>query len=173
MDEMSFDIPKLKALVREKWLSAPECWPVKVLSIARTIQLEKQGGRPLDRVGGYITCIRAVRFKTPQHMEDILGFAPGSFASGVAVWKLKFLPAPAQFELRGYTQTPQGKNFDGIVLRRSDRDRPQYFSRDGVPSPYPPGLGVEQWEIKKDLLLPAVELDRVLPGTRFTKWFAT
>jgi len=53
MDFDGLDVAKLKSLVIEKWRSAPELWPVKVLSLARTLDLErKQGGRKLDRVGG-------------------------------------------------------------------------------------------------------------------------
>ena len=170
MDLSGLDVAKLKSLVIEKWLSAPELWPVKVLSLARTSELEQKQGRTLDRVGGYFTCVRAIRVKTPQEMEDILGFAPGSFGSGVSVWKLNQLPTPDQFELRGYTQLPGGEAFDGIVLRRSDLPRPQFFTQTGGHLDFVPGLAVEQWELRRGLLLPASELERVRAGTKFTKW---
>ncbi len=103
-------------------------------------------------------------------MEDILGFQKGTFSSGVSVWKLNDLPKPDEFELRGYTQTPGGENFDGIVIRRSDLRRPQYVLRDGTLAKFPPGLAVEQWELAKNVLLPATELERVPFGVKFTKW---
>src|SRR5690349_4640339 len=112
MDLQGLDVNRLKSLVIEKWDSAPELWPVKVLSLGRRSELQqKYGGRNPDLVGGYITCARAIRFKTPREMETILGFAHGSFSSGVSVWKLKTLPTASQFELRGYTQLPGGEQF--------------------------------------------------------------
>ena len=171
MDLTGLDVAKLKSLAIEKWSSAPELWPVKVLALARTEELEqRQGGRKLDRVGGYFTCARAIRFKTPTEMEEILGFAPGSFASGVSVWKFQWLPTADQFELRGYTQLPGGQPFDGIALRQSDLPRPQFFTKEGAAPQYIPGLAVEQWALKPNLLLPAIELERVPFGVQFTKW---
>ncbi len=102
MDFDGLDVAKLKSLAIENWRSAPELWPVKVLSLARTLDLErKQGGRKLDRVGGYITCPRAVRFQTPKATEDILGFASGAFDSGVSVWNSSRYPRPTSLKLRG------------------------------------------------------------------------
>ena len=124
----------------------------------------------LDRVGGYFTCVRAIRFQTPQAMEDILGFASGTFASGVSVWKLKSLPTSDQFELKGYTQLPGGNPFDGVVLRRAGAARPEFFSKSGAKLEFAPGLAVEQWALTPGLLVPAIELERVPPATKFTKW---
>jgi hypothetical protein len=67
-------------------------------------------------------------------MEAILGLATGYFISGVSVWKFKQLPTPDQFELRGYTQCPDGETFEGIVLRENGAPRPKYFARDGKPA---------------------------------------
>ncbi len=171
MDLAGLNVPKLKALATEKWRSAPELWPAKVLSLARTVELERrQGGKKLDRVGGYFTCLRAIRFKTPREMEDLLGFAPGAFSSGVSVWKFKTLPTADEFELRGYTQLPGGDPFDGMVLRRSGAARPEFFSKDGGKLDFIPGLAVEQWELRRGLLLPAIEMERVSPGMKFTNW---
>jgi len=170
MDTTGLDVPKLKSIVIEKWRSGPEFWPVKVLSMSRKIELEKENGKELDAVGGYFTCLRNIRAKTPAEMEDILGLQQGSFSSGVAIWKFKELPKSNQFNLRGYTQTPGGENFDGIVIRRNDRSRPEFFERDGSPAKYPPGLAVEQWEVCKGILLPATELDRVAYGAKFLGW---
>ena len=169
MDLTGLDVGKLKGLAIEKWGSAPELWPVKVLSMTRTLELEhKLKGGKLDKIGGYFTCLRAIRFKTPAEMEDILGFQKGAFSSGVAVWKLNALPKPDEFELRGYTQTPGGETFDGVIMRRQGAARPEYFSRDGKAVAYPPGLAVEQWELRPGLLLAATQLARVPFGAKFT-----
>lgn len=170
MDTTGLNVPKLKLIVIEQWKSAPTFWPVKVLSISRTLELEQRLGRKLGAVGGYFTCLKNIRLRTPTEMEDILGFQKGTFSSGVSVWKLNDLPKPDEFELRGYTQTPGGENFDGIVIRRSDLRRPQYVLRDGTLAKFPPGLAVEQWELAKNVLLPATELERVPFGVKFTKW---
>jgi len=167
MSAAGLDITKLKRLVIEKWNSAPELWPVKVISLARLADLEKKG--KVDSVGGYFTCLRAVRGRTPEQMEDILGFARGYFSSGVSIWKLKSLPFLDQFELRGYTQLPGGNPFDGIVIRREGQ-RPSFLTQQGTGPTYIPGLGVEQWELKPGLLLPAVEIERVAAGQKFTNW---
>src|SRR4051812_35705649 len=111
----------LKDLVIQKWNSGPRFWPVKVMSMVRLQQLEKDNGGALSSVGGYFTCLKNVCTHTPAEMEDILGFEKGAFSSGVSIWKFKELPKPDQFEFRGHTQTPQGKRFDGIVLTRSDQ----------------------------------------------------
>ena len=141
------------------------------MSISRTVELEqKQGGRKLDRIGGYFTCLRAIRGKTPQAMEELLGFQPGLFASGVVVFRFQALPSLAQFELRGYTQLPGGESFDGIVVRQAGARRPEFFSPAGGPLNYIPGLGVEQWELSRGVLLPAFELQRVAASERFTEW---
>jgi hypothetical protein len=170
MNLEGLNVGKLKSLVIEKWSSAPELWPVKVLSMTRTLELEqKQGSGKLDAVGGYFTCLRAINGRTPAEMEQILGFVDGTFSSGVSVWRLEKLPAASDFELRGYTQTPGGETFDGIVLRRSDQHRPQYLTSDGTPVKFPPGGGVEQWELRPTFLAPAKELARVPAGARFVR----
>jgi hypothetical protein len=170
MDTTGLNVPKLKSLVIEQWQSDPRYWPVKVLSISRTLELEHQLGRKLNAVGGYFTCMKNVRVRTPAELEDILGFQNGTFSSGVSIWRLNVLPGPADFELRGYTQTPGGKSFDGIVVRRSDLSRPQFLEKDGTPVKFPPGLAVEQWELAPKVLLPATELERVPYGAKSTKW---
>ena len=170
MDLSGLNVAKLKSLVIEKWRSAPELWPVKVLSLSRTLELERSQGHKLHGVGGYFTCARAIRGKTPIEMEAILGFAPGFFSSGVSVWKLNHLPTPDQFELRGYTQLPGGNPFDGIVLRQNGVPRPQFFSPAGGHLDFIPGLAVEQWELRRGLLMPASELERVPAGAKFTSW---
>jgi hypothetical protein len=168
MDTTGLDVAKLKALAIAKWYSAPELWPVKVLSLKRLAELEgNNGGRKLERLGGYFTCLRALRGKKPTDMEEILGFTPGSYSSGASIWKFTSLPSASQFELRGYTQLPGGNAFDGIVLRVPGAARPQFFTEAGDPAEFIPGLAVEQWELLPGILLPAIELIRLGPDQRF------
>jgi|SRR5579863_1148435 len=169
MNTSGLDIGKIKKLVLEKWRSAPELWPVKVMSLARLAELEKQYGG-VDKIGGYFTCLRAIRGKTPVEMESLLGFTPGYFSSGVSIWKFTLLPMADQFELRGYTQLPGGNPFDGMVLRVEGASRPQFFGKNGEPLTYIPGMAVEQWEVRSGLLLPAVQMGRVTANQRFTNW---
>jgi len=171
MDLRGLDVPKIKQNVMEKWRSGPELWPVKVIPVARVAELEfKRGGKKLDTVGGYFTCIRAVRGRTPEEMEDILGYARGYYKSGASIWKFDRLPALGEFELRGYTQLPGGETFDGIVLRRSDAPRPTFLDKQGKALTFIPGTAVEQWELGSGVLIPAHQIDLVMPGSRFTKW---
>lgn len=170
MDTSGLDVRKLKALVIEKWQSGPEYWPAKVMAATRAAELEGKLGKKLGSVGGYITCLRNVCGKTPAQMEDLLGFQKGAFGSGVVLWKLDRLPKPEEFELRGYTYLPGGERFDGAVVRRSNLPRPQYFEKDGTPSKFPPGLGVEQWELSPGVMVPATEIQKVPFGATSMKW---
>jgi hypothetical protein len=171
MDTSGLDVERLKALAIAKWNSAPELRPVKVLPLSRLAEIErKNGGRRLERVGGYFTCLRAIRGKNPHEMEEILGFAPGVYSSGASIWKFTLLPVAAQFELRGYTQLPSGNPFDGIILRCPGAVRPQFLTRDGEAAEFIPGLAVEQWELCPGIMLPAIELAQLAPDQRFVNW---
>jgi hypothetical protein len=163
VDTSGLDVAKLKKLVFKKWQSAPELWPVKVISLDRLSGLERTNGGKLDRVGGYFTCLRAVRRKNPRQMEALLGFAPGFYSSGASIWRFLALPLEDQFELRGYTQLPGGNPFDGIVLRVAGSNRPLFFGKTGEELTYIPGLAVEQWELKPGFLMPAMEIARLGP----------
>jgi len=57
-----------------------------------------------------------------------------------------------------------------VVHRHAGSAGPEFVSKDGAKLDYIPGLGVEQWELRPHLLVPATELERVAPGTKFTKW---
>ncbi len=155
----------------DKWKSHRILWPVKAMPITRVLELERQdGSHPLQGVGGFFTCMRSVMSKTPEEMEAILGLGPGYFKSGVSIWRFQQLPTPDQFELKGYTQCPDGENFEGTVLRETGAPRPKYFKKDGTPATFIPGLGVEQWTLKSGIILPAVELERVAVGQQFKQW---
>lgn len=48
MDLSGLNVPRLKQNVLEKWQSAPELWPAKVISLAGVAKLEaKHGGKKL------------------------------------------------------------------------------------------------------------------------------
>ena len=163
------NLSKLKQLVIEKWQSGPELWPVKAISLMRLGELQSKNDGQVN-VGGYFTCLRAVRGRTPEEMADLLGFARDYLCSGVAILKFVRLPEPEEFELKGYSQTPEGKPFDGFVLRKAGQQRPEYTDKNGNSLTFIPGLAVEQWTIRSGLELPTVLLERVMPGLRFTKW---
>lgn len=167
MDTSGLDIGKLKQLAMEKWRSAAQLWPSKAMPLARLLDLERTSGGPIASVGGYFTCLRAIHGRTPEEMESLLGFTPGYYSSGVSVWRFSILPSPSQFELRGYTQLPGGNPFDGIVLRLPGASRPRFFGNQGEAISFVPGLGVEQWELRRGVLLPAVEIGRISYGERF------
>ncbi len=57
----------------------PTTDPSRSPGTARITGLERDSGKPLYRMGGYCTCLRAIRGKTPTDMEAPLGFAPGYF----------------------------------------------------------------------------------------------
>lgn len=162
----SLDHDKLKQIVIAKWKSAPELWPVKVVSIASLRALECKTGGPLTQMGGYFGVLRAISGRTPEQMEDLLGFHRGYLASGATVWKFKDLPLPHQFELRGYSHLPDGGEFNGQVIRTAP-GRPVFVDSQGQLVEFPPGLGVEQWKIVDGLRLDAVEIARLLPGQKF------
>jgi hypothetical protein len=152
----------LKDLVIEGWKNEPWLrWPVKVISVTAMQSLEKDQGGKIARLGGYFTSLKNVITRTPDEMEDILGYKKGTFSAGVSIWKFNELPKPEQFDLRGYTQCPNGKPFKGSWMTRSDQKRMIYFDKNGNEPDYPPGLGVEQWRVAEGVQLPATELQRL------------
>ena len=168
-------VSKLKAMARDKWNSGSHCWPVKVMSLDRLASLERDHGL-VSQVSGYITVWRAVFGRSPTEMADILGFHPSLFMSGVSIWKLNALPTDDQFELRSYTNLPKGRPLNPLdeeekvsVVRQPGRARPYFFDKkNGHELEYPPGLGVEQWELTQRV--PATEIQKVLPSQRFMSW---
>lgn len=165
MDLGGLDVNRLKANAIEQWRVEAGAWPVKVMPLARLMEIVKRnGGRPLRGVGGYFTEFRYVRLRTPEKLEATLGFARGYLASGVSLWKFDALPSPSDFELRGYSQCPGGNPFDGIVVRFEGAERPQYLAKNGAPAAFPPGLGVPQWELRSGFQIAATEICRLAPG---------
>jgi hypothetical protein len=122
--EQELDIPRAKQMVIAMWREGKGNTLVKVMP---------KGMRPDPaRMIGYCTTIKYVIGRTPALMERTLGFrADSKLAEGAAIFRVWPLPAPSQFEFRGYTQTPQG------ISTAVQAPHPDY----------PPGLGVPQWEL--------------------------
>jgi len=119
-------------------------------------------------VSGYVTKDKFIRGRTVQQIEQILGFHPGRFRSGIAVVLLNRLPTLAEFELAAYSITPEHRfqrptdlNIDKlkkmaaeswslIGLERLVKVQPAIPHDPDVPpdKQYPPGLGAPQWKLK-------------------------
>lgn len=83
---------------------------------------------------GYCTTLKFVVGRTPAEMERILGLAPESkLGAGADIFKVAPLPRADEFEMKGYSQCPDGLPVDPEA---------------GVTHPlYPPGLGAPQWRL--------------------------
>jgi hypothetical protein len=134
---VSLDEAKLKEMATSAWAEKGPNSLVKVVSKARGAQ---------EEVGGYITKLSSVVGRTPQEIEHILGLKPGELSEGCYVSRLNQLPKSDEFELRGYTITPEGKPYAG--------------------GEYPPGAGAPQWELTKRI--PSTPISFVQPGQIFS-----
>jgi hypothetical protein len=104
---------------------------------------------------GYCTTFKYVASRTPMEIEEIVGLAKGSkLVGGADIFLVDPLPAPTQFELRGYTQCP-----GGIATNATG-----YIPHPG----YPPGLGAPQWELLGYPQTGLKWIASVAPGQRFT-----
>lgn len=132
-----------RARLKEMAIAAmKESRPVKVVKADRDL-----GGQAY----GYITTEKYVLGKTPAELERILGFRQGAFDQGVKIHPLEEIPKPDQFELRGYSQQPQGLD-------------PANIDPDSL-ADYPPGEGAPQWELTSPIPVGAgVEVG---PGQRY------
>jgi hypothetical protein len=120
----------VKRLVINGWQQAGK-WPVKVLRL-------RAGQAIGDAVPatGYITTENAVAGAGLRELERRLGLAAGSLGDGAIVIKLRRLPGEEEFGLRFYNNVHGG----GLL----------------PPNPkYPLGPGFPQWEITKDMSIPA------------------
>ncbi len=113
--------------------------PVKVTSVSRP---------PMFWSEGFITCYKFVGGRTLLEAERILGLKPGELAAGAYLHEFLALPKEDQFELKGYSQCPDGQNWTPA-------------------SDYPAGLGAPQWRIFRDAYIPSRVAAHVLPGGRF------
>jgi hypothetical protein len=101
----------------------------------------------LKEAGGYVTQAKFVVGRTPEQMEAILGLQRGELKEGAYVMTIES-PQVDQFELRSYTNLPDGKVF---VPGVSD---PRWL----------PALGAPQWQISKGVLVRATGSKFVAPG---------
>jgi hypothetical protein len=140
---VSLDEAKLKELAISTWkISGPDSL-VKVVSKARGAQ---------EEAGGYITKLKFIAGRTPQEIEKILGLKTGELSEGCYVGSLKQLPKAHQFELKGYTNTPDGKPYAGPWP---------------VPEgEYPPGSGAPQWRLKQSIASTPTTL--LEPGQKYS-----
>lgn len=137
----ALDEVKLKSLVIEVWNDQRPTL-VKVVSAERG---------PSAGVGGYITNEKFIAGRTPAEMERILGLKRGELGDGAHVMRLNRLPTSEEFELRGYTNTPDGKTYV-----------------EGVSNPdYPPGLGAPQWQLKRGVQIPSTPVKFVGPADAY------
>lgn len=143
----SLHIAKLKAMAISVW---------KRGGMDTLVKVAPRGTTPnAAYTAGYCTTFKYIVGRTPAEMEDIVGLAKGSkLAGGADIFVVDPLPTPVQFELRGYTQLP-----DGVAT-----NSPGY-----VPHPrYPPGLGAPQWELSAYPQSGLKRIASVLPGQRFS-----
>lgn len=100
-----------------------------------------------NQATGYVVELRQVVGLTPDAIADRLGLPKQDYVDGLWIMKLDRPPEAGEFDLRAYTHLPQGKPYQKPPPGQ-DRD-------------YPPGHGVEQWELKT--AIPAT-LIRMLPS---------
>jgi len=113
--------------------------PVKVTTIIRD---------PMFWTEGFVTSYKFVTGRTLAEAEKILGLPQSELAAGAYFYEFMRLPFANEFELKGYSQCPDGKPWT-----------PQ--------SKYPPGLGAAQWRVKPDACIASRLVAIVEPGTRF------
>ena len=113
--------------------------PVKVTSLSR---------QPMFWAEGFITCYKFVGGRTLGEAERILGLKHGDLAAGAYLHEILTLPRENQFELKGYSQCPDGQSWTPA-------------------SDYPAGLGAPQWRVLPNTFIPSKVAALVEPGGRF------
>ena len=121
------------------WELNPLNRPVKVTSLVRD---------PMFWAEGFVTCYKFIAGRTLAEAERILGLPNGELAAGAYFYEFMVQPTVEQFELKGYSQCP-----DGQPWTPSSR--------------YPPGLGAAQWRIKSNTFIPSRLAAIVEPGHKF------
>lgn len=121
------------------WEAHPLNRPVKVTSIVRD---------PMFWTEGFITCYKFVAGRTLAEAEKILGLPSGELAAGAYFYEFMRLPTAAEFELKGYSQCPDGKPWT-------------------VDSNYPSGLGAAQWRVKPNIFIASRLAAIVEPASKF------
>jgi len=126
----------LKRLVVSYWGQNSSNRPVRV---ARAIQ------EPEFWVEGYFSSYKFISGRRLPEVERILGFPTGYLQAGAYLYELTRLPCIDEFELKGYSQCPDGKPWTAS-------------------SEYPVGAGAPQWRIKRSYYIPAKLLAIVESG---------
>ena len=121
------------------WESNPLNRPVKITAIVRD---------PMFWTEGYVTCYKFVGGKTLREAEGILGLPEGELSAGAYFYEFMRLPTANEFELKGYSQCPDGKPWQ-------------------PDSKFPPGLGAAQWRVRKNSYIASRLAAIVEPGGKF------
>jgi hypothetical protein len=143
---MALDEIKLKKLVLDTWSAFGPDTLVKVMAA---------GSTPVaGRAVGYCSTIKFVIGRTPAEMESVLGLRSGTkLSSGAEIFAVFPLPSAEEFDLRGYTHTPEGIPTD-VKTPHPD---------------YPPGQGAPQWDLSRvDQQRHLRWIATVPAGTRFS-----
>jgi hypothetical protein len=111
----------------EYWRRSPLNRPVKITSLTRP---------PMFWGEGFVTCYKFVAGRTLEEVERMLGLKVGDLTNGAYFLEFAALPTEDQFELKGYTQCPDGQNWSPT-------------------SDYPAGLGAPQWRILPNTFIPS------------------
>jgi hypothetical protein len=114
--------------------------PVKLTSVLR---------HPTFWSEGYITCHKFIAGRSLSEAERIIGLPLGELTGGAYLYEFLRLPAPEEFDTRGYTQTPAGQPWV-------------------AGSAYPVGAGAAQWEVRKNTHIPSrlvavIQFGQVIP----------
>jgi hypothetical protein len=117
----------LKRDVVAYWEAEPRNRPVKITPINRD---------PMFWTEGYITCYKFIGGRPLAEAVQILGLKPIEFVGGAYFFEFTRFPAPGEFELKGYSQCPDGEPWT-----------PE--------SEYPKGLGAAQWQVKRNTFIPS------------------
>lgn len=117
----------LKREVVAYWEAEPGNRPVKIVSIVH---------QPMFWTEGFVTCYKFIGGRSLDEALEILGLKPKDFILGAYFYEFMRLPAPAEFELKGYSQCPDGETWTSA-------------------SDYPPGLGAAQWRVKRNTFIPS------------------
>jgi hypothetical protein len=108
------------------------------------VKVSPLAGDVSPNVGGYITSFKFVAGRSLEEVRSILGLKVGMLDRGAYLYELARLPTISEFNLRGYTQCPDGMPWAG--------------------GDWPAGRGVPQWEIAKGIRIDCRLLATISPG---------
>jgi hypothetical protein len=127
----------MKRQVIAYWEQEPMNRPVKITGLHR---------QPTLWAEGYITCYKFVAGRTLGEVERLLGLPSAELLPGAYLYEFMRLPTITEFELKGYSQCPDGKPWT-------------------AESKYPAGLGVPQWQVARDAYIPSRLAAVIASGT--------